>query len=1021
MNRSSTLKVVFIAVSVLGIVRVGEVHAQNATAAKLVELQQMGTSELMEYLSTLYGHQLRSEPHRFDPQVTDYMLHSPAGNETLHLRVGRKPGEIQLTGPATHVEQAAYLMRVIELQVRDNSARVVRQHPVVRSLSKSGERESGELDGSIQPAQFTEQVGPADQDNPASESVGNPTELDPQLRQRLRDLGSNVQVEVLPDLDVIILRGRDQEIDELAKIIQQIERLAVDAQPRIEIYELKHAQDQAVAELIEEVEDQYTGARQGRVSITALGKPNGLLVIGWGSAVDATLDLIAKLDQPVAPETQFDVHFLKHAAAVDAAATLEEFFGNRESLGTRLTVTSDRRTNAVIVHGAARDLVEAARLLVELDAKFGASRNQARVVKMQHSLAADIAEVMEELLGALRGESGSERAAALELLTLDDEGRRQLLAVPLESVRITPNPYNNTLVLSGPSDSLDALVEMVNLLDTPRDTAQLKVFPIEHGDAANLVQVLQSLLVTGTAQGASQLPNSTGENSLTPLRFSVDDRTNTIIATGPEGDLKIVAALLARLDESDASQRRNAVYHLKNAPATEVALAINQFLTSKRQIENAVASNSNVFQQLEKEVVVVPEPVNNKLILSATPRFFDELNDLIQRLDESPPQVVIQVMIGEVTLSDTEELGVELGLQDSVLFDRGLLGDLVTTTNTTQTSTADGVVTVTEQVIQAATNTPGFNFNNLPLGNSGSTKALANSNTVGTQGLSSFAVGRVNSELGFGGLVLAASSESVSMLIRALQESRRIEILSRPQVRTLDNQPAYVQVGQRVPRIISSSVTQFGQTNAIDYDDVGLILGVTPRISPDGTVVMEIDAEKSSLSTQEGIPISTSADGTVTRAPLVNTTRAQTTVSAANGETIVLAGLITKETNNTHRRVPYLSQIPILGDLFRFDSVIARRTELLIILTPQVIYTQEDSERIKQVEVARMSWCAADVFDVHGDIHYFLSEDQAILNPPAQIIFPDGAPLQEGEGALQSDDTIMPIFDRSSPAAEMNR
>jgi len=121
----------------------------------------------------------------------------------------------------------------------------------------------------------------------------------------------------------------------------------------------------------------------------------------------------------------------------------------------------------------------------------------------------------------------------------------------------------------------------------------------------------------------------------------------------------------------------------------------------------------------------------------------------------------------------------------------------------------------------------------------------------------------VNSELGFGGLVLSAGSESVSVLIRALQASRRLEILSRPQIMTLDNQPAFIQVGERVPRITATTINETGQYNSIT-ENVGLIMGVRPRISPDGRVVMEIDAEKSDVGPiQDGIPVSFSASGDV--------------------------------------------------------------------------------------------------------------------------------------------------------------
>src|SRR5207237_896784 len=140
--------------------------------------------------------------------------------------------------------------------------------------------------------------------------------------------------------------------------------------------------------------------------------------------------------------------------------------------------------------------------------------------------------------------------------------------------------------------------------------------------------------------------------------------------------------------------------------------------------------------------------------------------------------------------------------------------------------------------VLAASNTPGFNFNNQPLGNSASDSALRNATKIGGQGVGDFGVGRTNSTLGFGGLVLSASSESVSALLRALRECRRTDVLSRPQIMTLDNQAAFIQVGQRVPQITGVNTTTIGQTNTVTTVNTGIILGVTPRISPDGLVVM---------------------------------------------------------------------------------------------------------------------------------------------------------------------------------------
>jgi type II secretory pathway component GspD/PulD (secretin) len=277
--------------------------------------------------------------------------------------------------------------------------------------------------------------------------------------------------------------------------------------------------------------------------------------------------------------------------------------------------------------------------------------------------------------------------------------------------------------------------------------------------------------------------------------------------------------------------------------------------------------------------------------------------------------------------------------------------------------------------------------------NSASSRALANSGKVGGQGVTTFSVGRINNELGFGGLVLSASSQSVSLLIRALQESRRLDVLSRPQITTLDNQTAFIQVGQRVPRVVQSTLSNFGQTNSVELENVGLILIVTPRTSPNGMVVMEVDAERSEVGPEsEGIPIATDNDGTIVRSPRIDITTAQTTVTAASGETIVLGGLITRRENNIHRRVPLLADIPLLGDLFRYDLVENQRFELLIILTPHVVLGPNDMQRIREMESARMHWCAADVQALHGVNPLYGQPGAPLEDAEIPIIYPDDNP-----------------------------
>ncbi len=859
-----------------------------------------------------------------------------------------------------------------------------------------------------------------------------------------------VQVEVLEDLGVIVLRGSKDDVDRLVKIIQQIEETSLETEPLIEVYPLQYVNGESLATIVTQLYDSVYATRKGRVSITPLIDPNALLLVGPPASVQAALELIKRLDVPAVPDAQFEVFKLKFASAQAAATTLQQFYGatagpgqqqqnqqqtQLQGLFPRVNVIPDFRTNALIVRASPRDLAEIASLLNRIDVDSSPSELTLRVFQLRNSLAEELAAVLQAAItgvGAagqgqqigpqLPGQQGlgqqgqqqqAQRSAVLRLMTLDARERKILRSGILTEVQVTADARANSVLVRAPADSMPLIEALIEQLDNiPGATSQIKVFTILNGDAESLVSMLSALFGQATNAGqfgggqfGTQGASIQSDGSIVPLRFAVDNRTNSILATGSSSDLTIVEAILLRLDESDVRERETQVYRLKNAPSLDVANSINQLLQAERAVQQQGVRSA--FQQIQEEVVVVGEPVTNSLIVTATPRYFDEIRRIIDELDRRPPMVMIQVLIGEVQLNNTDEFGVELGLQDSILFDRSLLGDLITTTNSTQTPQGNTVVTATNQIIQGASMAPGYLFNNQPIGNSGSDFSRNTSNKVGGQALSSFSVGRVNSQLGYGGLVLSASNESISILIRALQECRRLDVLSRPQVMTLDNQPAFIQVGQRVQLITATTFDQATgiQTNQLGaQQNVGLILGVTPRISPDGLVVMEIDVEKSEVGPEsEGIPVSVLPTGDVIRSPRINTTLAQSTVSAISGQTIVLGGLITKTKAQTHRRVPLLASIPVLGHLFRYDANVQQRTELLIILTPRVVRDEADMELIKQVESSRMHWVLSDVRDLHGDAG-IRGRGDAWEEPEIPIIYPhvnpSGRPEEVPAGKL---------------------
>jgi hypothetical protein len=234
---------------------------------------------------------------------------------------------------------------------------------------------------------------------------------------------------------------------------------------------------------------------------------------------------------------------------------------------------------------------------------------------------------------------------------------------------------------------------------------------------------------------------------------------------------------------------------------------------------------------------------------------------------------------------------------------------------------------------------------------------------------------------------------------------------------TLDNQPAFIQVGQRVPRISAVQVSATtGNTNSITLDNVGLLLGVTPRISPDGLVVMQIDAEKAELDPEAtGIPIFTSPSGQVTRSPIIDTTTAQTTVAAMSEQTVVLGGLITKSLTKEHHGVPVIDDIPVLNNFFRYDSTVADKTELLIIMTPHIVRNQADAEAIKRTEAAKMTWCLNDVTAIYGEAGLRRRTD-VWTDGEVPVIYPDSGSLPPGSQPAGPETIPAPNSQPAGPA-----
>ena len=336
--------------------------------------------------------------------------------------------------------------------------------------------------------------------------------------------------------------------------------------------------------------------------------------------------------------------------------------------------------------------------------------------------------------------------------------------------------------------------------------------------------------------------------------MTVDVRTNSLLIGGTKRYVELASKVIEDLDSSPAQERITKVYRLRNAQAPAIQAAMQSFLDQEKQRLTSTLGADGIGaaqRMLDREVAVVAEEESNVLLLSASPRYFDTIEALIRELDQPPPQVLIQVLLAEVTLDETTELGVD--------------------------------------------------WNVTSKWNKGHDSAGA-----GTQ----FSVAAQGD-----GFNLSVTAGDLSFFLRALQSQGRLEVLSRPQILASDNQQAMINVGQRVPFITNSRITENGTTiNTIEYQNIGIILTVTPRINPDGFVKLEVKPEISSIA-NSSVTISET-----TKAIIINQRSAETTVSVQDGHTIILGGLITTKDENRDDRMPWFGDWPIFGPLFRGDD-----------------------------------------------------------------------------------------------------
>lgn len=287
-------------------------------------------------------------------------------------------------------------------------------------------------------------------------------------------------------------------------------------------------------------------------------------------------------------------------------------------------------------------------------------------------------------------------------------------------------------------------------------------------------------------------------------------------------------------------------------------------------------------RQVTVESVGDEESGSSSLIIGTSRDGYQRTMEMVEQLDRPEPQVMIQVLIAEVILNDSMELGVEMAGQDLNFSDSAVLGP-------------NGVI-------------------------QGSDFDVVLGSDLGAAGL------------GLGGFNFTLTGEDFAFLFHAVQQDSKTEILSRPILLVRNGEEGNITIADQVPIVESSRLNDTGQTQStIGREDVGIVLTVTPHISPDGYVTIDLVQEISSIA-GENVQLTEGVSS-----PVFQTREIQTNVTIRDGETVIIGGLIQRRRSEGENKVPILGDLPLIGWLFRSTSISDQRAELLVVMTADII------------------------------------------------------------------------------------
>jgi general secretion pathway protein D len=482
---------------------------------------------------------------------------------------------------------------------------------------------------------------------------------------------------------------------------------------------------------------------------------------------------------------------------------------------------------------------------------------------------------------------------------------------------IVEHPPHNILIISDVASNIKKSLDILALFDIDIFTSmRVRIYPILNADVTEVAKEMERIF--------SSFEVSTKSARGVGITFTPITRINSLLVISSIPNIfEKVEGWLKELDKipGEGSKLSVFVYYVQNAKAKDLAEVLKEvFVKAKeKKTEKAVTpaeatprgarpapapappptpAKEEAGGVPEGEINIVVDETTNSLIIKAFHRDYRAILETVKKLDIYPKQVLIETLLAEITLDDTNKLGVEWA-----------------------------------QFFKGGEAQQRFSFGTTP--STGTTTMSLADAAAALPGAGTF---RYSIEIG----------RRLSAAISAAATENRLKIISSPHILASNNKEAKIQVGSSQP-ILTNTYTTPGVTSTtgsgvvegtIEYKDIGIILTITPRVSDGGLITLELQIEKSDVNAK-ALPL-----GNLQNVPVFTKKTAKTILSVLEGQTVVIGGLIEDSKNVTKSGIPLLSKIPLLGALFGFQTYEKIRTELILLLTPHIITDQITSDAV---------------------------------------------------------------------------